>query len=97
MYIDERLEFRMRSSLGFEDDDDDDDEHDRGGGSSVAVARVTPLRQVMSHKLFSRIEHLQHLLDTFLACRPTGFLFISILGYHFISFALLFPLIYLLV
>ncbi|CAN1813056.1 Putative clathrin assembly protein At1g03050 [Linum perenne] len=72
MYIDERLEFRMRSSLGFEDDDDDDDEHDRGGGSSVAVARVTPLRQVMSHKLFSRIEHLQHLLDTFLACRPTG-------------------------
>ncbi|CAN0906543.1 Putative clathrin assembly protein At1g03050 [Linum grandiflorum] len=74
MYLDERLEFRMlgrrgkRSAFGFEDEED---EMSHDGGSGVSP-RLTPIREVKSEKLFSRVQHFQHLLDRFLACRPTG-------------------------
>ncbi|CAN1288220.1 Putative clathrin assembly protein At1g03050 [Linum perenne] len=70
MYLDEKLEFKMvgrrgkRSTLGFEDDETVDDD----GGSRGA----TPLREVKSEKLFPKVQQLQHLIDRFLACRPTG-------------------------
>ncbi|CAN0878581.1 Putative clathrin assembly protein At1g03050 [Linum grandiflorum] len=45
-----------------------------GGGSSTTGGgkAATPLREVKSEKLIRKVQHLQNLLDRFLACRPTG-------------------------
>lgn len=69
LYLDERLEFRMqgrrgrRSKFGIEEDEEE---------SGPACARSTPVRDMKTDKVFSRIQHLQQLLERFLACRPTG-------------------------
>ncbi|XP_058099983.1 putative clathrin assembly protein At1g03050 [Magnolia sinica] len=71
LYLDERLEFRMHgrrnksrrvSSVG-------DDEEEAGQSSST---RATPVREMKIQKIFTRTQHLQQLLERFLACRPTG-------------------------
>jgi hypothetical protein len=70
LYLDERLEFRMqsrrgkRSAFGFEEEEE---EHNQAGGQ-----RATPVREMKIEKIFSRMQHLQQLLERFLACRPTG-------------------------
>lgn len=67
LYLDERLEFRMqgrrgkRSGFGI-----DEDEEKQVSGTS------TPVREMKTDQIFSRIQHLQQLLDRYLACRPTG-------------------------
>ncbi|KAB5552324.1 hypothetical protein DKX38_009635 [Salix brachista] len=69
LYLDERLEFRMqgrrgkRSAFGMEEDEEE------AGQASV---RSTPVRDMKIEHIFSRIQHLQQLLERFLACRPTG-------------------------
>ncbi|KAJ6742478.1 CLATHRIN ASSEMBLY PROTEIN [Salix viminalis] len=69
LYLDERLEFRMqgrrgkRSAFGMEEDEEE------AGQASV---RSTPVRDMKIEHVFSRIQHLQQLLERFLACRPTG-------------------------
>ncbi|KAL5538656.1 hypothetical protein UlMin_044431 [Ulmus minor] len=73
LYLDERLEFRMqsrrgkRSAFGF----DDDEEPPEAANMQICV-RATPLREMKSDLVFSRVQHLQQLLERFLACRPTG-------------------------
>ncbi|XP_058089749.1 putative clathrin assembly protein At1g03050 [Magnolia sinica] len=76
LYLDERLEFRMqgrhsrhRISLGGNGDDDDDDDETASRSSSV---RATPVRDMKIERIFTRMQHLQLLLERFLACRPTG-------------------------
>ncbi|XP_062175924.1 putative clathrin assembly protein At1g03050 [Alnus glutinosa] len=72
LYLDERLEFRMqsrrgkRSVFGFEEDDDQEANNLQGG------PRATPVREMRTEHVFSRMQHLQQLLERFLACRPTG-------------------------
>ncbi|XP_023530184.1 putative clathrin assembly protein At1g03050 [Cucurbita pepo subsp. pepo] len=65
----------------YDDDDDDDDDNNNnngnGGGndndnSQAIVVRIAPVREMTTEQLFSRIQHLQQLLERFLACRPTG-------------------------
>jgi hypothetical protein len=69
LYLDERLEFRMqgrrgkRSAFGIEEDEEE------AGQASV---KSTPVRDMKIDHIFSRIQHLQQLLERFLACRPTG-------------------------
>ncbi|KAF5444134.1 hypothetical protein F2P56_036636 [Juglans regia] len=71
LYLDERLEFRMqsrrgkRSAFGFEEEDFE--EASQQGGS-----RATPVREMRTELIFSRTQHLQQLLERFLACQPTG-------------------------
>ncbi|OMO86882.1 ENTH/VHS/GAT family protein [Corchorus olitorius] len=36
------------------------------------VVRTTPVREMKTEHIFSKLQHLQQLLDRFLACRPTG-------------------------
>lgn len=71
LYLDERLEFRMqgrrgrRSAFGLDEDEEE---------TGPACVRSTPVRDMRIDHIFSRIQHLQQLLERFLACRPTGFL-----------------------
>ncbi|OIW16841.1 hypothetical protein TanjilG_00103 [Lupinus angustifolius] len=87
LYLDERLENRMqnrrgrRSRFGF---DDDEEEHRERGRDRYRERdkyterekdreiKATPLPKMKSEQLFSKMQHLQLLLERFLACRPTG-------------------------
>lgn len=77
LYLDELLEFRMqgrrgkRSMFGIDEDDDDGDDQE----ASPARARATPVRDMKIEHIFSRTQHLQQVLERFLACRPTGYNF----------------------
>nr|XP_027187207.1 putative clathrin assembly protein At1g03050 [Cicer arietinum] len=69
LYLDERIEYKMqhkrgrRSRFAY-----DEEEEEEGEG----VMRSTSLYEMRSELLFSKMQHLQLLLERFLACRPTG-------------------------
>ncbi|KAG0480557.1 hypothetical protein HPP92_011415 [Vanilla planifolia] len=78
-YLDERLEYKMigrrqkpRGGMPGEwkmaKAEEEVDEVDEGGEE----ARSTPLREMPNDRVFARAQHLQVLLDRFLASRPTG-------------------------
>ncbi|KAK3184903.1 hypothetical protein Dsin_032189 [Dipteronia sinensis] len=75
LYLDERLEFRMqgrrgkRSMFGIDDDQYNQDQEQQPGSEN---ARTTPLHDMKVEHIFSRTQHLQQLLERFLACKPTG-------------------------
>ncbi|XP_062079524.1 putative clathrin assembly protein At1g03050 [Humulus lupulus] len=75
LYLDERLEYRMQSRRGrrsaFGMDEDDDDQVAPTNQLAVCV-RATPVREMKTEQVFSKVQHLLQLLDRFLACRPTG-------------------------
>nr|AQX44158.1 hypothetical protein [Apostasia odorata] len=80
-YLDERLEYKMhgrrrregggaavvagRRAAG-------DEETDDGEEGAATPARSTPVRDMVTDRLFAKAHHLQELLDRFLAGRPTG-------------------------
>ncbi|CAN1288223.1 Putative clathrin assembly protein At1g03050 [Linum perenne] len=68
MYLDEKLEFKMVGRRGGRRRGGSIGGSSNGGGGG----RATPLREVKSEKLFPKVQQLQHLIDRFLACRPTG-------------------------
>ncbi|KAG6652923.1 putative clathrin assembly protein At4g02650 [Carya illinoinensis] len=70
LYLDERLEFRMQSRRGKRDWHSSDHDHDQE--ANHAGPRTTPVREMKTELIFSRVQHLQQLLERFLACRPTG-------------------------
>ncbi|KAL6176518.1 hypothetical protein ACLB2K_053151 [Fragaria x ananassa] len=77
LYLDERLEFRMqsrrgkRSVFGVMDDEEAEPVPEQNSNQQVCN-RATPVHEMRHHKLFSRMQHLQQLLERFLATRPTG-------------------------
>lgn len=70
LYLDERLEYKIqgRRNWGAKDDDEDDEELETG----VTGLKSIPVGEMKTEHLFPKIQHLQQLLDRFLACRPTG-------------------------
>ncbi|KAJ4835827.1 hypothetical protein Tsubulata_033032 [Turnera subulata] len=70
LFLDERLEFRMqgkrgkRSVFGYDEEEEEEE--------ATPPAKGTPLRDMRNEHVFSRVTHLQQLLDRFLACRPTA-------------------------
>ncbi|XP_026455093.1 putative clathrin assembly protein At1g03050 [Papaver somniferum] len=44
----------------------------RTSTSSVTKTPKTPVREMKTEQIFTRAQHLQNLIDRFLACRPTG-------------------------
>ncbi|XVE66503.1 hypothetical protein DITRI_Ditri08aG0084500 [Diplodiscus trichospermus] len=72
LYLDERLEYKMlgrhgkRSTYRY-DEHSEEDQNDK-----AIVVSSTPLHEMKTEHLFSRLQHLQLLLERFLACRPTG-------------------------
>ncbi|WOK96552.1 clathrin assembly protein [Canna indica] len=74
LYLDERLDYRMhgrrkrrqsRSNISEEEDE-------AAAPDSTAASKATPVRNMKTDRLFIRTQHLQQLLERFLACRPTG-------------------------
>ncbi|WCJ40045.1 ENTH/ANTH/VHS superfamily protein [Euphorbia peplus] len=78
LYLDERLEFKMqgrrgkRSAFAIDEDRDRDQDQDQDRATSSEHLKSTPIRDMKIDLIFSRTQHLQQLLDRFLACRPTG-------------------------
>ncbi|KAJ8768303.1 hypothetical protein K2173_021243 [Erythroxylum novogranatense] len=81
LYLDERLEFRMQSRrgkrcvLGFEDDRRSVVEGRGGRGQTSNHGKTkptTPVHEMRTELVFSRMQHLLQLLERFLSCRPTG-------------------------
>ncbi|XP_022763770.1 putative clathrin assembly protein At1g03050 [Durio zibethinus] len=70
LYLDERLEYKMQdrrgkwSTYGYNEEEEDNDK--------AIVIRSTAVREMKTDHIFSRLQHLQQLLERFLACRPTG-------------------------
>lgn len=50
----------------------DRDRENYNNNNLQICVRATPVREMKSEQVFSRIQHLQQLLERFLACRPTG-------------------------
>ncbi|XP_020221462.1 putative clathrin assembly protein At1g03050 [Cajanus cajan] len=74
LYLDERLEYKMQSRRGrrsMYSFDEEEEERDIEKEKEVIV-RSTPLRDMKLDQIFSKMQHLQLLLERFLACRPTG-------------------------
>ena len=69
LYLDERLEYKMQGRHGTRSmyRYDEQEENDK-----AIVVRSTPVREMKTEHVFSRLQHLQQLLERFLACRPTG-------------------------
>ncbi|KAG4945378.1 hypothetical protein JHK87_041385 [Glycine soja] len=72
LYLDERLEYKMQSRRGMRSMyglDEDEEERER---EKEIIVRSTPVRDMKLDQIFSKMQHLQLLLERFLACRPTG-------------------------
>ncbi|QCD84064.1 Phosphoinositide-binding clathrin adaptor [Vigna unguiculata] len=85
LYLDERLEYRMQSKRGkrsrFASDEEEDetmeresenDRHSRERDSEREMVKATPISELKTSNLFSKMQHLQLVLERFIACRPTG-------------------------
>lgn len=71
LYLDERLEFKMQGRRGKRGGFGGYEEDEEETGSSVSL-RNTPVREMKTERIFTKAQHLQQLLERFLACRPTG-------------------------
>ncbi|KAK4747605.1 hypothetical protein SAY87_014191 [Trapa incisa] len=77
LYLDERLEHMMqgrrgkRNKIGFDEEDDGKVEADEDQ-DKAATFKVTPMQGMKNERLFTKLQHLQQLLERFLACKPTG-------------------------
>ncbi|KAG7553199.1 ENTH/VHS [Arabidopsis thaliana x Arabidopsis arenosa] len=79
LYLDERLDYRMQGrrgkrSRGDGDSGEDDDHRETSTDirSKAIVVKSKLVTEMKTEKIFVRVQHLQQLLDRFLACRPTG-------------------------
>ncbi|XP_031381886.1 putative clathrin assembly protein At1g03050 [Punica granatum] len=68
LYLDERLDYRMQGRRGkrstFGLDEEEEEAHQ--------PHKATPVREMKVEQMFSKMHHLQQILDRFLACKPTG-------------------------
>ncbi|VVA89785.1 unnamed protein product [Arabis nemorensis] len=79
LYLDERLDFKMQARhgkrgvycVGGETDEDEQDQPASDLSTAILV-RSQPIAEMKTEQIFTRVQHLQQLLDRFLACRPTG-------------------------
>ncbi|KAI4318480.1 hypothetical protein MLD38_032178 [Melastoma candidum] len=67
LYLDGGLEYRMRGRRG---------KHIEYGPEGETMSppdgKVTPTQEMKIEQIFSRMHHLQQILERFLACKPTG-------------------------
>ncbi|CAL9208688.1 putative clathrin assembly protein At1g03050 [Musa acuminata AAA Group] len=74
LYLDERLDYRMhgrRKRRGSRSNINDDEEEEAAAAAATS-SKATPVREMTTDRIFARTRHLQHMLERFLACRPTG-------------------------
>ena len=79
LYLDERLDLRMQARHGKRgvycvggDTVEDKKDNPEADLSTAIVLRLQPTAEMKTEEIFTRVQHLQQLLDRFLACRPAG-------------------------
>ncbi|KAG6539270.1 putative clathrin assembly protein At4g02650 [Zingiber officinale] len=79
LYLDERLDYRVQglrkrrgSRTSFDLEEVEEEEAVEEAAAAADSSKTTPAREMKTEKLFVRTQHLQQLLERFLACRPTG-------------------------
>ncbi|KAH0913669.1 hypothetical protein HID58_036990 [Brassica napus] len=79
LYLDDRLDLRMQARHGKRgvycvggDTVDDKQDKPEADLSKAIVVRSQPTAEMKTEEIFTRVQHLQQLLDRFLACRPAG-------------------------
>ncbi|RID49079.1 hypothetical protein BRARA_I05545 [Brassica rapa] len=79
LYLDDRLDLRMQARHGKRgvycvggDAVDDKQDKPEADLSKAIVVRSQPTAEMKTEEIFTRVQHLQQLLDRFLACRPAG-------------------------
>ncbi|XP_028753136.1 putative clathrin assembly protein At1g03050 [Neltuma alba] len=79
LYLDERLEYKMqnrrgkKSTFGCDEEEEENKDKDKDKEKEKeSFTRSTPIRDMKTEQIFSKMQHLQLLLERFLACRPTG-------------------------
>ncbi|KAL0884400.1 hypothetical protein Bca101_008381 [Brassica carinata] len=79
LYLDERLDLRMQARHGKRgvyciggDTVEDKKDNPEADLSTAIVVRAQPTAEMKTEEIFTKVQHLQLLLDRFLACRPAG-------------------------
>ncbi|KAL4272847.1 hypothetical protein GQ457_13G006830 [Hibiscus cannabinus] len=72
LYLDESLEFKMQAKNVKRNMYRFDEEFGEEINDKALVVKPTPVHEMKTEQLFQRMQHLQHLLERFLASRPTG-------------------------
>ncbi|CAL9177416.1 unnamed protein product [Musa hybrid cultivar] len=77
LYLDERLDYRMhgrrkRRSSRSNIYEEEVDEETAAATEAASSKASTPVKEMTTDHVFARTRHLQHMLERFLACRPTG-------------------------
>ncbi|KAJ4895192.1 putative clathrin assembly protein [Raphanus sativus] len=79
LYLDDRLDLRMQARHGKRgvycvggDTVEDKKDNPEADLSTAIVVRSQPTAEMKTEEIFTRVQHLQQLLDRFLACRPAG-------------------------
>ncbi|KAL9329131.1 hypothetical protein ACSQ67_004134 [Phaseolus vulgaris] len=84
LYLDERLEYKMQNKRGkrsrFACDDEEEimekeierGRHIRERERDREMVTATPISEMKTSIVFSKMQHLQLVLERFIACRPTG-------------------------
>lgn len=71
LYLDERLEYKMQGRRGKRSMYGSEEEDEESSPSAICV-KSTSISEIKTEYIFSKLQHLQQLLERFLACRPTG-------------------------
>ncbi|XP_064942036.1 putative clathrin assembly protein At1g03050 isoform X3 [Musa acuminata AAA Group] len=77
LYLDERLDYRMHGRRKWRSSrsniyEEEVDEETAAAAEAASSKASTPLKEMTTDHVFARTRHLQHMLERFLACRPTG-------------------------
>ncbi|XP_019169352.1 PREDICTED: putative clathrin assembly protein At1g03050 [Ipomoea nil] len=79
LYLDEQLEFRMqirrsgrKQRRAYEEEEEREEEEEEEAAAATPAILSTPVRELKIELVYSRIHHYVHILDRFLACKPTG-------------------------
>ncbi|GKV06938.1 hypothetical protein SLEP1_g18755 [Rubroshorea leprosula] len=71
LYLDERLEYKMQGRRGKRSMYGSEEEDEESSPGAICV-KSTSINEIRIEHIFSKLQHLQQLLERFLACRPTG-------------------------
>ncbi|KAE8677857.1 putative clathrin assembly protein [Hibiscus syriacus] len=75
LYLDERLEYKIqdrREAKPYKTTSTKDEEREEETNDKENASKTSHFRDMKTEQIFTTLQHLQQLLERFLACRPTG-------------------------
>lgn len=81
LYLDENLEFKMQNRRGKHSASAYEEDEEEQIGRNAILSRATPVHEMETEQIISRAQHLMHLLERFLACRPTGLSSVNMISF----------------